>query len=290
MKFNEFNNPANPDEPHGYIYQQWKYFKKKMGRYCLIPNEIIQYLPLLSGPELNLYLFYAINADNNYGNSFYSIVTLANCLNVSTKTINNWNTKLQNLGLIKREVFANGNSSVTQLLPLTNFILRPTNRDLARSKNQLEKAGYKATNKLHLAIFHKNNKLTKLKFTIYYRQGPSTLKDTFAKNDKKLASRDTSSKNEGPKWLIGALQDPNNELSETDNNIIASGKIPWVNHETGQIAWVDHNSYLTIFIKNNVENENDDAKLLETLYSFATEKQLTTFKWSYRQCKIRLAK
>lgn len=290
MKFNQLNNPANPDEPHGFIYQQWKYFKKKIGRYCLIPNEIIQYLPLLSGPELNLYMFYAINADNNYGNSYYSIITIANYLNVSLKTINNWNTKLERLGLIKREVLANGGSSVTQLLPLTNFILRPTSRDLARSRNQLEKSGYQVTNKLHLVIFHKNNKITKLKYTIYYRQGPSTLKDIFARDSKKLAKRDTNSKNEGSKWLIAALQDPDSELSKTDNDIIASNNIPWQNHETGQIAWADHDSYLTMFIKNNIENENDDTKLLDTLSSFATEDQLTIFKQSYRPCKIRLTK
>lgn len=29
MKFNEYNNPANPDQPRGFIYKQWKDYKKK---------------------------------------------------------------------------------------------------------------------------------------------------------------------------------------------------------------------------------------------------------------------
>lgn len=289
MKFNEYNNPANPDQPRGFIYKQWKDYKKKIGRYCLIPNEIIQYLPLLNGPELNLYIFYAINADNTFGNSFYSIETIAQELNVSAKTINNWNNKLIDLGLITRVQPIEHKSAEAQLLPLTSFIARPSSSNLERTRNQLEKANYKITDDLHLVIFHKNNKLTPLKFTIYYRDGPSTVKDNQIKRgNSKLSNRNTDSKNEGPKWLIAALQEPNYELSETDKNIINKGNIPWKNHESGQVAWIDHKNYFTLLIKNYVENENDDAKLLDTLCSFATKNDILKFRKNYRHCKIRV--
>lgn len=294
MKFNEHNNPTNPDYPRGYIYSQWKDYKKKIGKYCLIPNEIKQYLPLLTGPELNLYMFYAINADNTYGNSFYSVKTIAQELSVSTKTINNWNNTLVDLGLITHDIPLNHKSALAQLLPLTSFIARPDIGNLDRTRHQLVNAAkYKKTNELYLVIFHKGDKATPLKFTIYLRDGPSTKKDDQVKkaqdDDKvsKLANRDTTSEIEGPKWLIAALEEPNYGLSETDKKIIKNTDIPWQSHGSGQVAWIEHSGYFTLLIKNNAENENDDDRLLDTLYSFATDEQVLHFKQNYRHCKIR---
>lgn len=86
---------------------------------------------------------------------------------------------------------------------------------------------------------------------------------------------------------MAALEEPNYVLSETDKKIIKNTDIPWQNHGSGQVAWIEHSGYFTLLIKNNAENENDDDRLLDTLYSFATDEQVLHFKQNYRHCKIR---
>lgn len=103
------------------IYQSWKEYKKNTGGYCLISNTLEEYLPFITDGSLNLYLFYLIHADNNTGNSFYSVDSISKKLRVSTKTITNWNSKLSDLGLISRQ--KGKKSSNTYLLPTSNFTI-----------------------------------------------------------------------------------------------------------------------------------------------------------------------
>lgn len=103
------------------VYTDWKKNKLAIGKYAIIPNSIKDYLKYISTPALNLYLFYVVSANNETGISYYSVEKLASELNVSKKTIDNWNSLLINLGLIVRDQRYNS-SSITYLLPISDSV------------------------------------------------------------------------------------------------------------------------------------------------------------------------
>lgn len=108
------------------LYNTWlNYTKNEKTGYFLVSNGIKDYLPLIKSPAINLYIYYCYHANNKKGDSFVSIDTMAKDLNVSSKTINNWNTILSDLGLIRR-LNRSYTSSKTQLLPTSNFIIDTT--------------------------------------------------------------------------------------------------------------------------------------------------------------------
>lgn len=112
-----------------YLYRTWliQQRNKKTG-YFTMSNNIQEYLPLIKSPALNLYLFYAIHAKNELGYSYYSNERIARELQVSQKTISNWNKTLQDIGLITRKAQANS-SSMTYLLPTSDFFIPNTNKN-----------------------------------------------------------------------------------------------------------------------------------------------------------------
>ena len=127
-----------------YFYQSWlDYVKNQKTGYFMLSNSIEEYLPLIKSPAINLYIFYAIHANNEFGNSYYSVDSIARKLNVSNKTITNWNSNLQDAGLIIRQQISNS-SSTTQLRPTSDFILNISDdRNLQKVIQSLENDGFK---------------------------------------------------------------------------------------------------------------------------------------------------
>lgn len=108
------------------LYNTWiEFTKNEKTGYFLVSNGIKDYLPLIKSPAINLYIYYCYHANNKNGDSFVSIDTAAKDLGVSPKTINNWNATLSDLGLIRR-LGRSYTSSITQLLPTSNFIIDTT--------------------------------------------------------------------------------------------------------------------------------------------------------------------
>lgn len=110
------------------LYSVWKDTKKKTDGYVMLANELEEYLKDLKKPSLNLYMFYAIHADNNNGESFYSLEQISRILKVSVKTVSNWNKELEEVGLIKRKQQYN-RSARTFLLPLSDFVFFDKRQD-----------------------------------------------------------------------------------------------------------------------------------------------------------------
>lgn len=113
---------ANETIDDKFFYKRWLTQQKenKQHGYFLVANSIEEYLPLITSPAMNLYLFYAIHAKNETGDSFYSLDTISQKLHVSKKTLTNWNSTLQDAGLITRQTVPN-RSSITQLRPTSDF-------------------------------------------------------------------------------------------------------------------------------------------------------------------------
>lgn len=80
------------------------------------------YLADIEGGALKLYLFFCFNANNNYGDSWWSIEKVAEQLKVGTRTINKWMKVLVDKQLIYRDI-TNHRSLTTYLLPHSTALM-----------------------------------------------------------------------------------------------------------------------------------------------------------------------
>ena len=98
---------------------------KNQVSFSRLPN-ITRYLKYLNNSAGSLYMFYVSSAKNETGSSFWSIDSLAEKLDVSSKTITNSNTLLSDLGLIHRDK-GTKSSVTTTLLPTESFLITNPN-------------------------------------------------------------------------------------------------------------------------------------------------------------------
>lgn len=104
-------------------YEQWREFSKgSKENFYILPSGIKKYLSYFDGKALNLYLYYCLHSKNDTGESWHSTKKCAESLNVTERSINNWNTTLEQIGLIKR-TSADKLSKSTFLLPISDFIV-----------------------------------------------------------------------------------------------------------------------------------------------------------------------
>lgn len=107
-------------------YQEWRKFRKDSKEtFFIIPTGLKGYLPYFYTKAMNLFLYYCFHANNETGESWHSIETIAENLAVSTRTVNKWNIVLENAGLIYRKS-NNHLSKSTFLLPISNYyVIKP---------------------------------------------------------------------------------------------------------------------------------------------------------------------
>lgn len=99
-----------------------KDLKERNENFFMLYKDFSRFLPELSTGALKLYLFYGFNAKNETGESWYSIDTMAEKLGTTSRSINTWNSELENLGLIYRSS-ENKSSKTTFLVPYTSQII-----------------------------------------------------------------------------------------------------------------------------------------------------------------------
>lgn len=105
-------------------YKDWVSFRKEsQTSYIILPSDLKNNLKCFEKRSISLYLFYCFSANNKTGNSYFPIETIADILNVTTKTITTWNNDLIKLGLINRKQNRK-KSTDTFLLPITDFIAK----------------------------------------------------------------------------------------------------------------------------------------------------------------------
>lgn len=117
------------------VYETYiKAMNDKQVNFARLPD-ITAYLKDLSKTAGTLYMFYVLKAKNETGRSFWATETVSKELNVTTKTINNANRELQDLGLIYRDGGTGGRSANTYLLPPTSFLITEETDDVVRMLN-----------------------------------------------------------------------------------------------------------------------------------------------------------
>lgn len=111
-------------------YKNWRDYRHSTKEgFAIVPNVFEKYLPFFETKALGLYIFYCLKANNDTGESYYGTETIASKLNKSTRTINQWNTYLEDFGLIKR---MNNNMSAksTFILPISDHYTYLENANL----------------------------------------------------------------------------------------------------------------------------------------------------------------
>lgn len=92
-------------------------------RFAKVDSNFINFLPHLNDGAVKLYLYYAVAAKNDTGESWHSVDTISKKLDTTGRSIGNWNRQLEELGLIFRT--SNGKKSKTTfVLPLTSFAVK----------------------------------------------------------------------------------------------------------------------------------------------------------------------
>ena len=85
-------------------YSAWKKYSLDSKGYFIIFNGFLErrILKNITGNSLKLYIFLGIHSNNETGESYYSIESMAKYFGKSERTINNWINELEKLNLIKR--------------------------------------------------------------------------------------------------------------------------------------------------------------------------------------------
>lgn len=89
-------------------------------RFAKLDSNFNNYLPYLKDGAIKLYLYYALAANSESGESWHSLDTISRKLNATDRSIGNWNHELEDMGLIFR-ANSGRKSKSTFLLPLTGF-------------------------------------------------------------------------------------------------------------------------------------------------------------------------
>nr|WP_011282376.1 hypothetical protein [Leuconostoc mesenteroides]AAV65048.1 ORF1 [Leuconostoc mesenteroides] len=173
-----------------YLYETWK--NQQQNNYFLLSNNIIEYLKLIKNPAMNLYLFYVSKSNNKQGYSTWSINNISEILNTSIKTLTNWNSTLQDAGLILR-IPRRYNSYKTQLLPTSDFTISIDSKvKLKNTIDAISDVGYNIND--NIIIICNDNVYMQFNHKYSIKGNSITRRITvFFKNDKSIAMSETSS-------------------------------------------------------------------------------------------------
>lgn len=129
----------------------------KAFRFAKVDSNFAAFLPYLKDGAVKLYLYYAVVANNDTGESWYSIDTISKKLGATERSIGNWNNQLEDLGLIFR-TSTGKKSKATFVLPLTGFAVKMSIQQIEQILGELNLYGANE----YTRVFGKVQSVTKL--------------------------------------------------------------------------------------------------------------------------------
>lgn len=105
-------------------------------RFARVDSNFVNFLPYLKDGAVKLYLYYAAAANNDTGESWHSIDTISKKLSATERSIGNWNSQLENMGLIYR-TSTGKRSKATFVLPLTGFAVKVSASQMEQALTEL---------------------------------------------------------------------------------------------------------------------------------------------------------
>ena len=175
-------------------------------RFAKVDSNLTSFLPYLKDGAIKLYLYYTVVANNNTGESWYSIDTISKKLGATERSISNWNHQLEDLGLIFR-TSTGKKSKATFVLPLTGCALRMNLQQIEQILSDLNLYG---TNP-HTKIFGKIQSITKL-----YIKGevPNTVNEILCIHLQKLSTVNSIEINRVDTFIYDITSTTNENITE----------------------------------------------------------------------------
>lgn len=225
-------------------------------RFAKVDSNFINFLSYLNDGAVKLYLYYAVAAKNDTGESWHSIDTISQKLDATGRSIGNWNRQLEDMGLIYRT--SNGRKSkATFILPLTGFAVKMSVQKIEQVLTELKLSEANESSK----VFGKFKSVTKL----YVKsQTTDTITELLCVHLNRVSTVDTMVLNSVDTYLFDVLPTPDEDVIKRLSEHECKGKVTIVTGEgkitLGKKAFESSNCFLV-----NVPSKVDEAAVYEIM-------------------------
>lgn len=225
-------------------------------RFAKVDSNFVNFLPHLNDGAVKLYLYYAVAAKNDTGESWHSIDTISQKLDATGRSIGNWNRQLEDMGLIYRT--SNGRKSkATFILPLTGFAVKMSVQKIEQVLTELKLSEANESSK----VFGKFQSVTKL----YIKsQTTDTITELLCVHLNRVSTVDTMVLNSVDTYLFDVLPTPDEDVIKRLSEHEGKGKVTIVTGEgkitLGKKAFESSNCFLV-----NVPSKVDEAAVYEIM-------------------------
>ncbi len=175
-------------------------------RFAKVDSNFVNFLPHLKDGAIKLYLYYAVVAKNNTGESWHSIDTISKKLDATARSIGNWNRQLEDLGLIFRTSNRKKSKS-TFVLPLTSFAVKMSAQKIDQVLTELNLDDTNESSK----VFGKFQSVTKL----YVKsQAADAINEILCVHLKRISAVGTTVLNSVDTYIFDTYPTPNEDLAK----------------------------------------------------------------------------
>lgn len=225
-------------------------------RFAKVDSHFVDFLPYLKDGAIKLYLYYAVAANNDSGESWHSIDTISKNLCATERSIGNWNNQLESLGLIFR-TSTGKRSKATFVLPLTGFAVK-------MSANQIEQALTEMNLYIaneHTRVFGKVQSVTKLYIK---NEAADEISEILCVHLKRINSVDNVEINSVDTFIYDVSATTNKEFEKRLSEFEGEEKVVIINGEKEiTIGKNTIQSFKSFFI--NEPSKIDDATVYEIM-------------------------
>lgn len=225
-------------------------------RFTKVDSNFVNFLPYLNDGAVKLYLYYAVAAKNDTGESWHSIDTISQKLDATGRSIGNWNRQLEDMGLIYRT--SNGRKSkATFILPLTGFAVKMSIQKIEQVLTELKLSEANESSK----VFGKFQSVTKL----YIKsQTTDPITELLCVHLNRVSTVDTMVLNSVDTYLFDVLPTPDEDIIKRLSEHEGKRKVTIVTSEgkitLGKKAFESSNCFLV-----NVPSKVDEAAVYEIM-------------------------
>lgn len=231
-------------------------------RFAKVDSNFVSFLPYLKDGAVKLYLYYAVVAKNETGESWYSIDTISQKLGATERSIGNWNRQLEDLGLIFRA--SNGKKSKTTfVLPLTGFAVKMSTQKINQVLTELKLCDTNGFSK----VFGKFQSVTKL----YVKgQTKDTIIEILCVHLNRVSTVGTKVLNSVDTYIFDMAQTSNKDVAKKLCGYEGKGSVAIVRGEgkiiLGKKVFESFNCFLV-----NVPSKVDEALVYEIMSQLTKE-------------------
>lgn len=225
-------------------------------RFAKVDSNFVRFLPHLKDGAIKLYLYYAVVAKNDTGESWHSIDTISQKLNATARSIGNWNRQLEDFGLIFRTSNRRKSKS-TFVLPLTSFAVKMSTQKIGQVLTELKLDDTNESSK----VFGKFQSVTKL----YVKgQAPDTIHEILCVHLKRISAVDTTVLNSVDTYIFDTFPTPNENVAKKLSAHDGKGRVAIVRGEgkilVGQKEFEAFQCFLV-----NVPSKIDEAAVYDIM-------------------------